>query len=244
MLDRVQNIIVIGCSWSKWGDQSFTKNIPAKQKISSWPLLLSEQYSCNVENFSLLGNSAAFQFYTFLEILKKYKLQEIDLIIFQITSFYRQSFKISNSRFQKTDITENLETITPKYKTLMYNSIEHHNPYAPAKFFNLGDKSFFRRLCKMNAKYSINADKEFEIAWLDKIISLCKEKNIPCLPWQYSNCNNNWEYEKAEFVLEKELSNELWQKFTVDEGKHFNTEGQQYILDNFLIDRIRKHVQL
>jgi len=245
MLNKVPNIIVIGCSWSKWGDNDFFSNSALKKdSVSSWPLLLSEQYDCNVENFSLLGNSIAFQFYTFLEILKNYKLEEIDLIILQITSFYRQSFKISNSKFQNTNIKEDLKTITPKYRSLKCDRIEHHNPYAPAKFFNLGNKSFFRRLCTMNAKYSINAAIEFEIAWIDKILILCKEKNIPCLPWQYRNGHNFWAYEKAEFILEKELSNKLWQKFIVDEGKHFNTKGQQYILDHFLLDRIRKYVQL
>jgi len=256
----MNKIIVLGCSFSK----AFSRT--DDDIYISWPEMLQIKLNeaekpFSVDNLSQYCSSLENQLYQLKHELLKDKT-DLKLIILQFTTSMRQTF-IKDEETYRFNLNNNLkqggycqtenyyeydfDDSQSDYDTYNFNSmgVIHLN----AALLSLKDSSSrIKSAYIQNMLHGLSTcgplSMEFSRMMEQEMVDLCKENEIPYIAYRHvnhrgqteSDTNKNRKY--LDFILSEDMTDFL--NYCIDDGYHFDIEGNNILLNNFLLPRIEK----
>ena len=224
-----KKLLVIGCSFSKYKEY---------EKILTWPKILSEKINWTIYNSSMQGNSLQNQIYQLDYYLKKY---DFDFIIFQATTALRGSYVIDEKKYVKE--MSNFRQLSENYFTNFYiysYRYMYNFTASPMEGKDNREKKFINMHLD-NIAYNVNFFYPVFIGLLYEIYRRLQESKIPYIYYCHLPLYASIESQKKvvnfphiDFCLKEKLGEEKFNNFVVDNGNHFNKEGNYLLVNEYL----------
>ena len=236
------NILVLGCSFSKWGDNSGDLACD-----KSWPRMLSEQLTnYNVYNVAMYGNSTQFQL-----LQLGYYLEKLDPVvtIWQLPPLHRSSYYVNGIDDTKSMFNRlKFENDSPNYfySTQWHHVIQHSATFT--KYLNEAPRSLKKTRDYIVKKENVNIHKslikksvahghrEFDYANINYGKRILKDRNS--IVYQHIK---RYSREDTDFCVQEEFPDK-WEDYCADSGFHFTQEGNDAVLNKLIMPRIQKYV--
>lgn len=230
----MNNILILGCSFSKWGDR--------KDDIScnaSWPQVLAQKLSeYTVYNAAMYGNSLPFQLLQlrhYLEVIRPI------VTIWQLPPLFRYTYFANNidtvnSVFNKLKF----ENDSDNYFYLNnWDNILHHSPNFTKNLRNTPkpehaeNMKIHRNFLKKNVS-SFNTI--FDYAYVNYGRQILKHKNN--IVFEHIQ---KYDKKDVDFCVKEEFADN-WENYCCDSGFHFTQEGANAIVNKLIMPRLQQYV--
>lgn len=231
-------IFCIGCS--------FTAGKYPTQFDKSWPEILAQKVEHEVFNLGIFCNSIHNQ----LVQLKHYLQKDPNFVILQWTTYPRITYvkdmpaymaNLDNCIVQKTENYFELEN-NPEYGKFNNLGILNLNP---GKLDVLSSKDIYRSTYETLCLESVT---EFQTYGLDNFFNnilkqygkkMLVDKGIPHLIFDFKKQET---HSDIDYCIETDLENFL--EYTVDDGFHLSTQGNQEIVNNLILPHIERFLDV
>lgn len=248
-----KNILVIGCSFSR----AFSNKDDSLDRKISWPELLARQNrDYNVYNAAQYCMSIPAQWATLEHILLHFH-DQIDTVILQFTTIHRLTiiedwYKYLDNLNIKNFMnsihgTKNYfqlpeQVVNPNLNLL---GIKHLNPAQLPKRWK---KTYEDCLLYELGMYGMLSQQFCQVIQ-DDMKNLVEKYNIPCISYKHYNDKNTTkenylelgqnerDRKNLDFVLQYEME---FDKYVVDDGFHFGYEGNEIIVNDFIMPLLEK----
>lgn len=257
----MNKIVVLGCSFSK----AFSR--PDDTVCISWPEMLQIKLNeaekpYSIDNLSQYCSSLENQLYQLKYELLKDKT-DLKLIILQFTTSMRQTFIIDEETY-RFNLDNNLKQ-DGYYQTenyYEYDFVDSCSDYDTYNFNSMGvihlnAASITRNTASSPIKsaYTQNMlhglamcgplSMEYARMLEQEMVNMCKENNVPCIAYRHQHAwtsqteldtIKNRKY--SDFIVSEDIKN--FSNYCIDDGYHFDVEGNTVLLNDFLLPRIEK----
>ena len=234
-------IFCIGCS--------FTAGRYPTQFDKSWPELLAEKVEHQVWNLGIFSNSIHNQ----LVQLKHYLQKDPNFVILQWTTYPRITYvkdmptymsKLDNCLVQKSENYFELEN-SPTYGEFSNLGILNLNP---GKLDSMSPKDIYRRTYETLCTQSVT---EFHTYGLDTFFNgilkqygkkMLVDKGIPHLIFDFKKHDDDPTDTGVDYCIETDMENFL--EYTVDDGYHLSTKGNEQIVNKMIMPHIERFLNV
>ena len=228
-----KKILVLGCSYSKWGDRPSDSGATL-----SWPKLLANKLpDWQIYNAAMYSNSTAFQLYE----LSIYVHWDFDLIIWQLPPKYRATYFLikGTDTFRSNLFKDFKNTNYTTYDDSKYHDSVYHSPMRGV------NKNIFYKMDSFRDKHCISRRTGiYDYANVNYGVQILKANDAHYLIFDHIAAYPRSPLcDDIHFCTADEFNTELTE-FQADTSGHFNDKGYRALVNRLILPRISKYVHV
>lgn len=241
------NILHFGCSFTCYSGKEFYElQPPLMNKLAD--KLINLHNDIKYYNFAVGAGGGSMQYHLLKKAVEQHN--KIDLILFQVSIPFRGFWQHSDIDLSPLSAQQNGNVLdyTHRIRTT-FNWYNGGNVYPSDKWQKAGKK--FTNYVEENFYFN----QSFIADWVGNILtvkSFCKNKDLKLLIYSHrlnvfdtaNSIEEKIAIDNLDFDVKTELGKENWNNFVIDKGTHLSPAGNDYVIDNILLPRIKQNLDL